>query len=110
VAVDLPTASVEYYRSNLAELLDSAFATPRLRDTANGQRVIDGYQIDRIRPEGVAAQVGLRNGDVILEINGQALDGLATILKLFGEIEKMTQMRVTVLRDGQKLTFVVKKK
>jgi type II secretory pathway component PulC len=110
VAVDLPKDAVARYLADLPGLLESARATPRYRDAGNGQQSIDGYQIDGIRQGSVADQAGLRNGDVVLEVNGQALDGLATVMRVFGELQAAPQAKVTVLRNGQKMTLVLNTK
>jgi general secretion pathway protein C len=110
VTVDLPAQSVEHYLANLPDLLNAASATPRYRDVANGQRVIEGFEIDRIKPGGIVEQMGLRNGDVILELNGEKLDSLVTVMRLFGQAQSMPQAKMTVLRNGQRLTFVFNRK
>jgi type II secretory pathway component PulC len=107
VVVDLAKGAVDRYLEDLPSLLESAVATPRYRDTASGQRLIDGYEIGQIKAGGVADQLGLRNGDVVLEVNGQPLDGVATVMRLFGELQTMPQAKVAVLRNGQRITLVV---
>jgi len=106
VSVDVPKASVDHYLVNLSELLSSAQAMPRFRDTANGQRVIEGFELTQVRAGSVVEQVGLKNGDVIVDVNGQALDSLPTVLRLFGQAQTMGQATVTVLRGSQRMTFV----
>ena len=110
VTIELAEESVRHYLANLPELLSSARATPRYRDTGIGQRSIEGFEIDQIKPADVVEQMGLKNGDVILELNGQPLDSLASVLRLFGEAQGMTQSRMTVLRNGQRMTFVFNRK
>jgi hypothetical protein len=107
VLVDLAKGAVDRYLEDLPGLLESAVAIPRYRDTAGGQRLIDGYEIGQIKAGGVADQLGLRNGDVVLEVNGQPLDGVATVMRLFGELQTMPQAKVAVLRNGQRITLVV---
>jgi type II secretory pathway component PulC len=109
VTVDLPRASVQHYLANLPDLLNAASATPRYQDAAMGQRTIEGFVLDRIRQGSVVEQMGFQNGDVILELNGEPLDGLATVLRLFGQAQNMPQSTMTVLRNGQRLTFVFKR-
>jgi type II secretory pathway component PulC len=106
VTVELPKASVERYLLNLPDLLNSAQATPRYTDSPNGQRVVEGFQVGQIKAGSVVEQLGLRNGDVILEVNGEKLDSVATVLRLFGQVQTATQARLTVLRGSQRLTFV----
>jgi len=110
VTVEVPEESVQHYLANLPELLSSARATPRYRDTGIGQRTIEGFEIDQIKTAGVVEQMGLKNGDVLLELNGQPLDSLASVIRLFGQAQGMTQSRMTVLRNGQRLMFVLNRK
>jgi hypothetical protein len=106
VSVDLAKGSVEHYLGNLPDLLASALAAPRLRDGPNGATSVDGYEIGSVKEAGSVEQLGLRNGDVILEVNGQPLDGLPAILRLLGQIQALPQVKLTVLRKGQKVTVV----
>ena len=110
VTIELAEESVRHYLANLPELLSSARATPRYRNTGFGQQSIEGFEIDQIKTGGIVEQMGLKNGDVILELNGQPLDSLASVIRLFGQAQGMTQSRMTVLRNGQRLTFVLNKK
>lgn len=110
VAVDLAKGAVDHYLDNLPQLLDAALAAPRYRDTGGGQRAIEGFEIGKIKEASVVEQLGLKNGDVLLEVNGQSLDGLPTIIKLLGQIQNMSQVKVTVLRNGQKVSFVFNRK
>jgi hypothetical protein len=110
VTIDVPEESVQHYLANLPELLSSARATPRYRKTGFGQSSIDGFEIDQIRQSSVVEQMGLKNGDVILELNGQPLDSLASVIRLFGQAQGMAQSRMTVLRSGQRITFVLNRK
>jgi type II secretory pathway component PulC len=106
-SVEVPRATIERHLANLPDVLASALATQRYRDGAGGQRVVDGFEVTQVRSGGVAEQVGLRDGDVITEVNGQPLDGMPTVLRLFGEVSSMTEVKMTVLRRGQVLTLVV---
>ncbi len=110
VTVAVSRQSMDYYLGNLSDLLASALATPRLRHTADGTVSIDGYEISQVRNGGLAEQVGLRNGDVLLDVNGQRLDSLATVIALVARLSTTCNARVTVLRKEQRLTFVLNTK
>lgn len=103
--IEVPKAAVERYLANLPDVLSSALATPRTREVAPGQTVIDGFEISQVKPGGVAEQLGLQNGDVILEVNGQPLDGMPTIMRLLAQLRSATETKLTVLRDGQRITL-----
>lgn len=107
VSVEVPKAAVEHYLVNLSELMASAQATPRFGDNASGQRVIEGFELRQVKVGSVVEKVGLRDGDVIVEVNGEKLDGLPAAMRLLGQAQTMAQARVTVLRGGQRMTFVL---
>ena len=104
--IALPTEAVQTAIANLPELLSSAFAVPRYRDGEGGQRVIDGFVVTQVKPSGAAERLGLRNGDVILDVNGQVLDGMPTVMRLFGKLQSTPQVTITVLRDGRRMNVV----
>ena len=104
--VALPNEAVQTAIANLPELLSSAVAVPRYRDIEGGQRVIDGFVVTQVKPSGTAERLGLRNGDVILDVNGEILDGMATVMRLFGQLQATPQVTVTVLRDGRRMSVV----
>ena len=106
VQIALPREAVQTAIANLPELLNSAFAVPRYRESEGGQRVIDGFVITQVKPSGTAERLGLRRGDVILDVNGQILDGMPTVMRLFGEMQTTPQVTVTVLRDGRRMSVV----
>jgi len=110
VDIELPKDTVNHYLKNLPDLLESAFAAPRYREGRNGQKSIEGFEISRIKEAGIVEQLGLKNGDVILDMNGEPLDSLATVLRLLGGIQNASQAKMTVLRDGQKMNFVFNRK
>jgi type II secretory pathway component PulC len=110
VTLDVPKASMNHYLANLPELLGSALATPHYRDAGNGQSIIEGFEINRIKEASAAEQLGLQNGDVVLEVNGDKLDSAASILRLLGQAQTLTHAKLIVLRNGQRMTFVVNMK
>jgi type II secretory pathway component PulC len=108
VSVDVPKAAVDQYLVNLTDLLASAQAVPRVRAAPGGRQVIDGFELRQVRPGSVIENVGLKDGDVIVEVNGESLDGLPTVLRLFSQAQAAGQARLTVLRGSQRMTFMLR--
>jgi len=66
-----------------------------------------GVQITRM-PEGtLLSDAGLRTGDVLTRINGTDIDGMATLIGLWPRLQSATELRATVLRNGQPFSLVV---
>jgi len=73
--------------------------------TENG-RVI-GFTLTRL-PEGtLLSDVGLRPGDVLLQLNDVSIDSLATLISLWPRLQGAPQLRAEVLRGGQPVSLVV---
>jgi Do/DeqQ family serine protease len=57
--------------------------------------------VTRIEPGSTAAEAGLREGDVILRINGQPIKGAADVRNRFGLLRVGTQVDLEVVRAGK---------
>lgn len=108
--VIIPEETVEYYLNNLRDLLDSAYVSPRYAPDVVGRRLVSGFEISRIKKDGIIGNLGLRDGDVILEANGCALDSLPTVLRLAGEVQNVRRVKLTVLRAGKIVHFIFDRK
>jgi general secretion pathway protein C len=107
VAIELRKDLLDRSMANLPEVLTSALATPRHATGASGTSALaDGYEMSNVKPGGIFDQLGLRDGDVLLEFNGQKLDGLAAVAALLGQVQGLSGAKMTVLRNGSKMTFV----
>jgi general secretion pathway protein C len=72
----------------------------------NGSQV-EGFAITRM-PEGtLLSDAGLKPGDILTEVNGTAIDSLATLISLWPRLQNETSLRAVVLRGGQPLTLTL---
>jgi len=62
---------------------------------------LHGYRVYPGRDVKAFAALGLRNGDLVLAINGTALDDPARGNEIFSSLGNSDQARVTVMRNGQ---------
>ena len=81
-------------------LQDLAFANPYVQ---NGQFI--GFSLRPGRNRQLLGQLGLRNGDVITEINGTALDNPAQGFTLLQEMMQADQITAKILRNGVEIPF-----
>lgn len=70
-----------------------------------------GFEVLAVEPRGGACEAGIQAGDVICEVEGQSvselgLDGAKALIR--GDAN--TKVKLTVLRDGEKLAFEVTRK
>ena len=64
-----------------------------------------GVVLGKVIPDSPAAKSGLREKDVITEINGQRVEGAAQFRRMIREIPAGRSVQFTVWRDGRSQTF-----
>ncbi len=68
---------------------------------------VSGFQVLSIRPDSLLYKVGLRNGDVLARINGQALTGPTQLLQAYSGMDRASLVTLDVQRASQMLTYLV---
>src|SRR6266446_8620188 len=63
-----------------------------------------GVVIGKVLEESPAAKAGLKDGDVIMEINGQPVEGTVQFRRIIRETPAGRTLRLTVWRDGHSQT------
>ncbi len=66
-----------------------------------------GVLLERIVPDSPAAKAGLKDNDVITEVNGQRVEGAAQFRRMIREIPAGRSVQFTVWRDGHAQTLSV---
>ena len=99
--LNMPRADVD---RRVALEMDRILAETALAPVTDGGRVT-GVAVRRLATGTVLSDVGLRQGDVITEINGTQIDGLATLMGLYSRLQGEKQLDATILRDGQPMSL-----
>lgn len=86
----------------IPRILAETAVTPVLEDG----RVV-GVQLARLPEASLLTDAGLRAGDVITQINGTEIDGMATLVGLWPRLQNASELRAVVLRNGQPVSLVV---
>jgi general secretion pathway protein C len=99
-----PTASIQsVVTENLTKLTDVIRPTPyRLEGQQIGFRVYPG------RDRRQFAQLGLRPGDIITDIDGQSLTDASQAMQIFQSLGTAEQVTATIQRDGSTETLTLK--
>jgi len=66
-----------------------------------------GVQLARLAEGSLLTDAGLRPGDVITQINGTQIDGMATLIGLWPRLQSASELRAVVNRNGQPISLVV---
>ncbi|HSD94990.1 MAG TPA: type II secretion system protein N [Syntrophales bacterium] len=89
--------------TDLAGLLTQARVTPNV--TAGSPGKTDGVIINEIQPGSLFENVGLVNGDVIQEVNGKTINGVADLVSLYRDLRPGTNVSVKVTRSGRQVVL-----
>lgn len=84
--------------SNLNEVLQQARAIPNFE---NGMP--DGYKILQIVPGSIFDKLGIKNGDVIVGLNGDPINDPGKAFQLFNELKTSNQVEIAVKRGGRRM-------
>ncbi|MBI1947596.1 MAG: hypothetical protein HYS27_18040 [Deltaproteobacteria bacterium] len=97
-----PTAAGPTGDPVLDALLTGARATPRFE---HGK--LTGVRLSAIRPGSLYATAGLKNGDVVVAVNGESADDPGRALELWARLKGERTLELSVLRHGSPLSLTV---
>lgn len=66
---------------------------------------IEGFKASEVKPNGVFAILGIRNGDVLLRLNDFPMDSPDRALQSFIALKGQSRLKLDVVRDGQPTTL-----
>jgi type II secretion system protein C len=89
---------------SLSKILMQAAAVPQY---SNGE--LRGFGLFEIEKDSIFEKVGFLNGDVIMSINGQALNNVGQAIKVLHSLKTENEVEVELVRNGveEKLLFHV---
>lgn len=65
----------------------------------------EGFRASEVKPNGVFAMLGIKNGDVLLRLNDFPMDSPDKALQSFIALKGQSRLKLEVIRDGQPQTF-----
>jgi serine protease Do len=101
-AIQLWTSGGSFLGVGVAEITSDRAKALNLKEEA-------GVEVTRVDEDSPAAKAGVQRGDVILEYNGQRVDGIEQLQRLIRETPAGRGVKVAISRNGaaQTLTAVV---
>ena len=91
-----------YLGVQITNLADEYRESLGLPDTTEGAYVAE------VTADGPAAQAGLRAGDVVVSLNGRAIEGSTELTRAVGTAKPGDALRLEVLREGRRETINVR--
>jgi general secretion pathway protein C len=65
----------------------------------------DGFVLQEIKKNGVYDNLGMKNGDVLLRINGSNISNPENALQTFMALKGMDKVQLDIIRDGNRMTL-----
>jgi len=96
----IDSTEVDVHLNNFAKLLNQARMIPHF-DKGKHQ----GYKVKAIDKGSLYEKLGLRNNDIITEVNGEALDSGEKVMSLFKQLRNEREFSVKVRRRGTPMVF-----
>lgn len=87
-------------RSNLNSLLQTARVVPEVR---NGNTI--GFKLVELKKGSLLEMIGLRVGDLIVEVNDVELNSPEKALQIFQQVRDANNISLGLIRNGQPQTF-----
>lgn len=89
-----------------------ALEVPRILSETTAVPVMDegrsaGIALTRVPESSLLTDAGLQAGDVLTEINGTAIDSLASLMALYPRLQLESEIQAVVLRNGQPVRLTV---
>ena len=85
---------------NIGQAMTDARLLPSSKDGK-----VEGFRVSEVRPSGIFATVGIKNGDVLLRINDFPIDSPEKAIQSFASLKGQTRIKLDLIRDGQPTTF-----
>jgi type II secretion system protein C len=77
-----------------------------LRPVTEDGRVV-GVRLTRVAQDSLLTEAGLRSGDILTNINGTEIDGMATLISLWPALQGASDLRAQGLRDGRPFSIAL---
>jgi len=90
--------SLGYLGVGVVDLTDERARVLKLKDDS-------GVEVKRVDDNSPASKAGLKENDVVLEVNGRGITDIEQFQNTVGEIQPGTKVNLTIWRDGAKKTF-----
>ncbi|MCA9655629.1 MAG: hypothetical protein H6712_01240 [Myxococcales bacterium] len=102
IECSIDRAFLDHLMANPALLTRQARVVPSQRDG-----VVQGFKLYGIRRGSLPKLLGLENGDMLVSINGDEIDGIDAAMELYTKLRKAKRFLVEVERRGKPLALTI---
>jgi general secretion pathway protein C len=96
----LDSRKVQKSLENPEKMLTDARLLPNIRDGKH-----EGFKISEVIPGGMYHSLGLRNGDILLMINGLEISNPEVAIKAMSALQGMNSVNLDIIRSGKNMSM-----
>jgi len=96
----LDSRKVQKSLENPEKILTDARLLPNIRDGRH-----EGFSISEVIPGGMYHSLGLRNGDILLRINGLEISNPEVAIKAMSALQGMNSVNLDIIRSGKNMSM-----
>jgi general secretion pathway protein C len=85
---------------NIGQAMTDARLLPSQKDGK-----VEGFRASEVKPAGVFAMIGIKNGDVLQRLNDFPIDSPDKALQSFIALKGQNRLKLDMIRDGRPVTF-----
>jgi len=85
---------------NIGQAMTDARLLPSTKDGK-----VEGFRVSEVKPTGIFATIGIKNGDVLLRINDFPIDSPEKAIQSFASLKGQSRIKLDMVRDGQPSSF-----
>ncbi|MCP4134987.1 MAG: hypothetical protein GY754_28695 [bacterium] len=67
----------------------------------------DGYKLHRVKSSNMFYKMGARSGDIVKRINGQKIDGMETLMRLYSTLKEEPRLSIDIDRGGTPVSYSI---
>ena len=83
-------------------LLQQALFKPYKRGTS-----VRGFTVDKIQGNSILRKIGLQDGDVLVRINGEMIDGPGKMMKLYTGLRSANAVKLDIRRNAEMIGIIL---
>jgi general secretion pathway protein C len=96
----LDSKTVQQSLENPQHMLTDARLLPNIRDGKH-----EGFSISEVIPGGLYGNLGLKNGDILLRINGLKISNPEVAIQAMSALKGMNELNLDIIRNGKNMSM-----
>lgn len=96
----LDSRTVQESLENPQHILTDARLLPNIRDGNH-----EGFSISEVVPDGLYSNLGLKNGDILLRVNGLKISNPEVAIQAMSALKGMNEVNLDIIRNGENMSM-----